>query len=216
MCMKQSEVNKLVKRVMKVISSKFGWQCKEGCIFKRKGLLFFAFVVFGYVKKNEISCKLEYKYFDFDEVFWNIVDLKENMKQPLSFHYFGVWTAPTMYISEERFAIDEWSETALTEKIEKIVREIDIITDQISEKITTANENLEYLESLYSVLRQKYPQTTVNIYKERLMTAILNRDFELAIEIAEDRISHNDTGRFLSGRGNFYEQAIEYIKGVQP
>ena len=210
--MKQSDVTKMVNQAIKVVGKKFDWKCKEGCLFKKKGSLFFVFAAFGQAKKNEIDYTLRYKWFDFDEIFWDIVDLKENAKQPLSFHYFGAWTAPTMRVKEEKYVIDEWKESILIEKYSTIFQDINFFTTQIAEEIITVDENLKYLESLYSELILRYPGAVVDIYKERLMTAILNKENSLALEIAEDRIAHNDSGGFLTGSVTFYQQAKEYLK----
>lgn len=210
--MKQSDVTKMVNQAIKVVGKKFDWQCKEGCLFKKKGDLFFVFAAFGQAKKSESGYTLRYKWFDFDEVFWDIVDLKENAKQPLSFHYFGAWTAPTMRVKEQKYAINEWNEGSLIEKYSAIFQDINLLTTHIAEEITTIDENLMYLESLHSELMKQYPEAVVTIYKEKLMTAILKKEFPLAVAIAEDRMAHNDSGGFLIGSDTFYQQAREYIK----
>lgn len=210
--MKQSDATKMVNQAIKVVGKKFDWKCKEGCLFKKNGSLFFVFSAFGQAKKNEIDYTLQYKLYDFDEIFWNIVDLKENAKQPLSFHYFGAWTAPTMCVKKEKYAINEWNESFLIEKYSTIFQDVNYLATQIAQEITTVDENLKYLEALYSELLRRYPGAVVNIYKEKLMTAILKKENSLALEIAEDRIAHNDSGGFLTGSVTFYQQAKEYIK----
>lgn len=210
--MRQSDINKMVNQVIKVVGKKFGWKCKEGCLFKQKGSLFFVFAALGQAKKKEVHCTLQYKLLEFDEVFWNIVELKENTEQPLSFRYFGAWTAPTMLVKEGKYEISEWDESILIDKYSTIFQDIDILTTHIAREIVTVDENLRYLESLYAELMQQYPEAVVNIYKEKLMTAVLKKEFPLALEIAEDRIANNDSGGFFTGSDSFYQQAQKYIR----
>lgn len=212
--MKQTEINKLLNKVGKEVGKKYDWKSSGGFLFKRKGLLFFVLIILGQGKSNKIICSLAYKLFDFDEVFWNIVDLKDNINQPLSFHASGAWTVPTMQINDISLENNDWDEKVLIEKINNVIKEFDEISSNLTKKITTVDENLDYLEMLYINLLHKYPESVLNIYKEKLITAVLKKDYSLALKIAVERITQNDSGGFITGNKTFFTQAKEYLEKI--
>src|SRR5215510_7941806 len=108
--MKQAELNKLLNLVLKQSGKANGWECSRGFVFKATELLFFAILSSGQVKQRFLRYMLVYKLLAFDDLFWKIVKLEENRKQPLSFHASGVWTAPMMTILEADLSIAEWNE----------------------------------------------------------------------------------------------------------
>ena len=210
--MKQSEINKVLNQVIKEVGKKFNWKSKGGFLFTKKDLLFFDLIVLAQGKNKKISVSVYYKLFDFDEIFWKIVCLEENLNQPLSFHADGAWTAPTMCIDEMTIENDDWSESNLSEKVSSILKKADELSSQLAKEISTLDENLAYTETLFANLLNKHPNAVTTIYREKLMTALLKKEYSLALTIAEERISKNDNGGFSAGSKSFYVLAKEYIE----
>lgn len=211
--MRQPEVNKLVNSMIKVHGKKQNWKFSSGFLFIKKGLLFFVLTIVPNAKNRKISFSLNYKLFDFDEVFWNVVDLKENINKPLSFHASGVWTAPTMSIDDGTIEIHDWNdESVLNDKIIQIIERANYLSTQLAEKITDIDQNLENIESLYRNILEKYPNTSIDTFKEQIMTAILKQDYLTAQSISESRMLVKETGGFIAGQQSFYEMAVHYLK----
>lgn len=210
--MKQSELNKLLNKIAKVTGKNYGWKNKGGFLFIQKGVLFFVLVLLPNGKDSNIHYCLDYKLFEFDHIFWDIVNMKENANQPLSFHATGAFTAPTMRIKDGFIKIDDWTGDSIFHEVKCILQEADSCSSELAARIITPDDNLQYLESLYGELMDRYPKAVINIYKERLMTAILKEEYKTALKIAEDRIAEKDSGNFLIDGKSFYMLAKKYIK----
>lgn len=78
--MKQSESDKLLNRILKEKSNRFGWKCSRDFVFKKEGALFFTILITGQPKTKRLSWSLSFKHYDFDEIFWDVVKLPENKK----------------------------------------------------------------------------------------------------------------------------------------
>ena len=210
--MKQAEINKILNRVIKEVGKQYNWKSKSGFLFSVKGLLFFDLLIIAQGKNQKLSVNLYYKLYDFDEIFWRMVGLEENLKQPLSFHAEGVWTAPTMCIYEAITENTDWSENGLSQKVNEILKSADDLSSQIAKKITSLDENIRYIEKLFADLLRKYPGAGTTIYREKLLTAMLKKEYPLALKITEERIAKNDSGGFSAGDKSFYVLAKEYIE----
>lgn len=209
--MKQSDVNKILHRTLKEIGKKYGWQSHNGFVFTKKERLFFVLLLF--LEKDKIRYSLDYKFYDFDEVFWNIVGMEENLKQPLSLHARGAFTAPTMRIYDSKWIeIGEWDKDILVKKLNDIFQKVESISNELAKKVTTLDENLEYLQNLLDDILQRSPKAVTNIFIERLITAVLKKDFALGLKIIQERIAQCDGGGFIIKGQSFYELAKKYIE----
>jgi hypothetical protein len=98
--MKQAELNKLLGAVLRQSAPTHNWSCSRGFVFKATEILFFSVIIHGQVKHPYLSYRLRFKLLAFDDLFWKIVKMEGNLKQPLSFRAFGAWTAPMTTIAE--------------------------------------------------------------------------------------------------------------------
>jgi hypothetical protein len=106
--MKQAELNKLLNAVLRQSAKTHKWKCSRGFIFKATELLFFSIIILGQTKQRHLSYWLRYKLLAFDNLFWKIVKLEENLRQPLGFRAFGAFTAPMIDISNGELSIADW------------------------------------------------------------------------------------------------------------
>lgn len=211
--MKQSEINQLVDRVAKGVAKHHGWKSSGGFLFTKKDPLFFVILAHG--RNSKVWYTVRYKLFQFDQVFWAIFGMEEHLRQPLSFHARGAFVAPDMCILESAIDVDDWTTSNVAEKLNHVLREAENITSQVLSRISSVDENLEYIEELYADLLRRCPETGVNIYRERLMTAMLKKEYDLALRIAEERIAQGDHGGFTGANGrSFFVLAKEQIKKV--
>ena len=213
--MKQSESDKMLRKVLRVISKKYGWNSSRGFIFKKDSLLFFSIIINGQPKTKQLSWSLTYKYYEFDDLFWKIVKLEENLKQPLSFRACGVWVVPGIEIEGDYKILDKWGETQILEQVENIIQKIDSIANDISVSVKSPEDNLKLVEKLHKSFLERYPDALRDIWMEKILTNLLLGNVELAGEIARSRVKANDTGRFNSDGSSFYELVIQYLKGSE-
>ena len=211
--MKQSESDKMLGKIFRDISKKYGWNSRRGFIFKKDSLLFFSILINGQPKTKRLSWSLTYKYYEFDDLFWKIVKLEENLKQPLSFRACGVWGVPGIEIDGDYKILDKWDETQILEQVENIIQKIDTIANDLSVSVKSPKDNLKLVEKLHKSFLERYPDALRDIWMEKILTNLLLDNVELADEIARSRVKVNDTGGFNSDGKSFYELVIRYLKG---
>ena len=212
--MKQSALNKLLDQIEKDVARSHKWKFSRGFIIKKSDTLFFSLIIAGQAKSRYLHKLLQYKLLAFDDLFWKIVKLEENAKQPLSFRAAGAWTAPMTTISTANFEVEEWETSIVTAHVEKIILESDAVVDELTAEIQDTQANLRIIEKLDSERRQEYPNGGFDIWRERLLTALLQKNIASARNIIQDRQNNRDFGGFMAGNKTFYDLADEYINTI--
>lgn len=210
--MKQFESDKLLNKLLREYSIRFGWKCSRGFVFKKDRESFFTILVAGIPKTKKLSWSIRFKHYDFDDVFWDIVKLPENKNQPLSFRACGAWVAPSMEIQNGSIVLNEWEEEKISEQIQNIFAELDPLSIEVASSIHSYSSNLEVLENYYTQLMSKYPNAAVTIWVERLLTRLLESNLKEAKKISDARIAEGDEGGFNYAGSSFYQLANEYIE----
>lgn len=189
------------------------WKFSRGDIFKATDLLFFSIGILGRANLRHLSYSLSYKLLAFDDLFWTIVKLEENVKQPLSFRASGAWTAPMTTVAEGKLPIADWNVDNLQMAVNEIISRCQLDVEQLSQEIQGLDDNLRVLERLYIRHKADYPNTNKTLWIERLLTSILKNEYRDSKKIVRDRIESDDRGGFLSGSKSFYQLADEYLTG---
>src|SRR5262249_22824277 len=166
--MKQADLNKLLNAILKQSAKAHGWKCSRGFVFKATEMLFFSIIIHGQVKQRLLSYLLCYKLLAFDDLFWKIVKLEENLKQPLSFRASGAWTVPMTTVSEGRLTMPGWDAESLQVAVNEIIARCKIDAEKVSKEIQGLDDNLRVIERSYKRLNDKYANADTNIWRERL------------------------------------------------
>lgn len=88
-------------------------------------------------EKNHFFISYYAKPMILDEIFWELMDMPNNAKMPLSFRSNGAFTAPVFYLKEERFEnvpVDIDIDEFVVGIIKNFSEEIKIIIDDILDK----------------------------------------------------------------------------------
>lgn len=213
--MKQSELNKLLAVALRESAKTHKWKCSRGFVFKATEMLFFSILINGQVKQRHLSYSLRYKMLQFDDLFWKIVKLEQNSKEPLSFRACGAWTTPTTEVFGGYSSIDEWHTDKILLAVNDIVSRSESEAEKVANEIQTLDDNLHVLERQDTFRGKKYPGTVINIWLQRLLTSILKQDYHESERIIQDRIENHDGGGFGIGNKSFYELADDYLKKVR-
>ena len=210
--MKQAELNKLLNAALKRSAEGHEWKCSRGFVFKATELLFFSIVISAQVKQRHLFYRLGYKLLAFDDLFWKIVKLDENPKQPLSFRAFGAWTVPMTTISKGELSITAWDTENLQLSVSAIITGCDSDAEQLAKEIDGLDDNMRVIERCYLRLKDAYPTAASNIWRERLLTSFLKKDCRDSEKIIRERINSQDSGGFQVGNKSFYELANEHLQ----
>jgi hypothetical protein len=212
--MKQAELNKLLNAVLSHSAKARKWEWSRGFIFKATDLLFFSLVIVGQVKQRCLFYTLSYKLLAFDNLFWEIVNMKENLKQPLSFRAFGAWTVPGTTISKGDISIPDWDAGNVQLAVNEILTGCEREAEKVSKEIKGLDDNLRVIEKFHVRLKDEYPNAVTNIWVERLLTSILKNEYRVSEGIVRDRMNSNDSGSFQVGSKSFYELANEHLRSI--
>lgn len=158
---------------------------------------------------------MSFKHYDFDEVFWDVVKLPENKKQPLSFRACGAWVAPSMEIQSGNVTLNKWEEETISEEVTNIFELLSPISVEVANTSTTYKSNLLVLENFFSQLISKHPNAIRTVWVEKLLTCLLESQLDEAKKIANARIESGDSGGFNYAGSSFYQLASEYIDAAE-
>jgi hypothetical protein len=210
--MKQAELNKLLNAALKQSAQAYGWKCSRGFVFKATDLLFFSMIILGQVRQRRLSFSLRYKLLAFDDLFWKVVKLEENRNQPPSFRAFGAWTAPMTTIYEGELSIADWNAGNLQLGVNALITRGELDAEKVANEISGLDDNLRVIERFYVRLKDKYPNAVTNIWRERLLTSILKKEYRDSKKIVRDRLSSKDSGGFHVGNKSCYDLANEHLQ----
>jgi hypothetical protein len=213
--MKQAELNKSLSAELRKSAKAHNWNYSRGFVFKATELLFFSIITLGQVKRRHLSYRLRYKLLAFDDLFWKIVKMKENLRQPLSFRASGAWTAPMATVSEGELSIADWDPTNLHSQVNDIIDRCNVDAAKVSSEIRGLDDNLGMIERLYARLKTQHPDAVTNIWPERLLTSILKNEYDCSETIIRDRLNNHDSGGFPVGAKSFYDLANEYLHAIR-
>lgn len=209
--MKQAELDKLLNTVSRLAAKSARWQFSRGFVFRTEGFLFFMILIGARAKGRDLWWSLMYKPLQFDDLFWTIVQLEENAKRPLSFRACGAWTAPATTIAEGLVPVVHYEEDETRKGVDRIISECDAKVNQLSSEVCDLQDNIALVERTFEQLLEKYPNTAKNIWVERLLTAILTKEFDKARSIVQDRREKRDSGGFMVNTDTFFDLANNYL-----
>ena len=213
--MKQAEFDKLVNDLERAAAKGHGWQFSRGYVSRATDRHFFMILVHGLAKTRRLSATLRYKWLAFDDLFWEIVLVPENRKQPLSFRAWGAWTAPSIEVVEEAWTLPDLDKSTLHARVQVILERYDAESRDLENEVRDLDDNLGLIERLYAQHFEKHPGSLLKIWPERLLTHILKKEFAAAESLAQSRIAEKDNGGFNVGSQSFYQLALDYLGRVQ-
>lgn len=210
--MKQRELDKLVNTVIRQSAKELGWRSSRGFIFRATDFLFFTVLTLASAKNRFLTYRLVFKPLPFDDIFWKIVKLEENAKQPLSFRAAGAWIAPTMDLADGQLSLSDLEIQTIQSGVDHVIKLCDRISTETADRIRNLNDYSVALENLHQEHSEKYPNSARDIWTERLLTAILLNEIHAARSIVKERKDHDRIGGFMVGSQGFFDLADEYLQ----
>ena len=199
------EIEKILEKSMRELSKEFGLKKRSYCLFKKVGDFFVTGVYStNLTDDNEISISMDcnIKPFIYDDLFWEIFDIQENAKEPMSLRAIGAFVAPIYPIKE--INIVENSLVNIEDDIRQTVIEF---IDTYETFINSMEKNVDNFNKF--VIQQS------DFYHEELMKMlahIQSGNYISALNSAKDLISKGDTGPLGTGNKGIYEYIVEYCE----
>ena len=106
------EYQKMCKKIIRETAKVAGGRTIDACYYTKINEYFItslAFVCF-IDGKHEIHFRTEVKPYAYDNIFWDVIDMSDNAKQPESLRANGAFVSPSVQIVEIPYCIDDDSE----------------------------------------------------------------------------------------------------------
>ncbi|MGG0177578.1 hypothetical protein [Gottfriedia acidiceleris] len=146
--------------------------------------------------------KWNIKPFCYDDLFWEVFDMRENAKEPMSLRAIGAFVAPIYTIN--RIKIVENSLVNIEDDIRQTVIEF-------IETFTTFINSMENSVDNFN----KFIIQQSDFYHEELMKILAylqGGKYKNALNYAYELISEGDTGPFINGNKGIYEYIVDYCE----
>lgn len=147
---------------------------------------YFTITIYG-----DLVYRLAIKKMSFDNIFWIIMDMEDNMKRGNTLRVNGAFTAPGILISGDKIN--------LTEDIDEIVN---AFVDNATIEFTDFLENYDIMDYIFS---------HEQIYDSEILRCIAYIDIgqiDKAVELAKEQVEKGDRGRFVNGNKGFFERVL--------
>lgn len=201
------QIDKTVTQTMKQIAKRLACKTISFCIFERiedyfAVANFFTSVVGG---KTILTFRMLIKPYNYDDIFWEVFDIKDNSKQPDSLRAIGAFTAPSVQLKENKYVLSDVS------SIESIC--IEVMNEFKNESRDFINKILlEYENFDLFVLEQS---SKLNDSLLEMIANISLQRYEAAERIAQAELNKGIGGRFASGEYNINEYIVMYCKNIK-
>lgn len=187
---KQKQKELILK--IKELAIKAGYKKRDYSIYKVENgkLIFVDFII---INSEILSYSSYIKKYSFDNLFWKIIDMEENINESDSLRVYGAFAAPGVNISEGKKELSENVEEIANEIFEKVMKEIKDFEDN--------HDLVEYIFSNNKIMDANILQC---------LSYIDSNDLPSAKKLAQEQILKGDTGRFENGGKGFFEWLLLY------
>lgn len=205
----RKEVNSNTTAKMKELGKKYGYKKRDYALYKVQAEYFASVTICSWLlPKNKVRVMLtaEIKPFFFDDLFWEIFQMSDNSKEPISLRAVGAFSFRSLVIhSEERLfegydGADEYMENAMKR-----------CDDKITEVVGTLNGDYRKFLGYARTLEHKvvFEQVLAEIFLD-----IREEKYADAAEKAKLEIQKGNTGGFVdSNRKGIYDYVLCYCNG---
>ena len=180
-----------------------GWGCARGCLFRNHQDWFVEVMPIVALNGLRTHLRLHIKPMALDPIFWQIAELPENVRLPLSFRASGAWTCHTYPVVET------------------------ILPDAEHQAETLATLVLDWADEQ---LKQRGAHWTLQDFIDRLQhanngwsfaslvtaLALAGRSDEAISTCLEAKTRGGMGGFMVASRGSFVDLALAYLRSINP
>lgn len=158
---------------------------------------YFLWYLYDLFDSEKAYCRIGIKYYEYDDILWDILDMESNKGKPDSLRANGAFRAPMVRIKSEGIPIylDDYTRTA-EEFLKKIV--------QVADDFIAKNELDEYISN-----SDEANDTTL-----LFISYIHSKQYEKARTLAEHEITRGEFGTFGDIDKSFFELAMMYLDKI--
>lgn len=181
------EMQKQLLKQIKLIARSKGYRVRSDCLYQVRGDNFI-YCDYDTFKPDKLDFSIHVKKYSYDNIFWDIMDMKDNKKESDSLRADGAFSAPSVEIEADLYELSE---------------DINSIANQLLEEVETVTANFLANNdvNLYVLEHENKPYDKII----RCLAYIDMKQYEQAKEIAREAIEAGDIGKYISGGKGFFE-----------
>ncbi len=190
----EKQQQKQLIQFIKEIANDMGFEVKENSMYKKieENFLHTDFLI---VNSEKMVYRTYVKKYSYDDIFWKIMNMQENIKKKDSLRAIGAYKSPSILI--------EKGEILLNDEIAKLAQDFVSHTCDISNKFIKNYQLNDYIV------------TKTDLLWGEILKCIAYIDMGILIEaenIAKNEIEKGEKGAFVNEGKGFYEWVIEYLR----
>lgn len=197
--MTNKEKEKQLYNFIKSNSKKWSWKFKSYFIFKIVSNFFYETNFYFDPKNNRLWGWLAFKPYSTDNLFWEITNMKENQKQPLSFRADAAFKITSYNFFDFDITLKDFDD---------LEKEIIKLLSEIEKKIIDNTENINSIEKFLELSKIENQNNTVAI----LTTLIELERYDEAKKYIDFCRSNSISSGFGFGKKDYYDVAEDFIK----
>ena len=199
--MTNKEKEKLFFKTIKEIFKANGWKFNSYFVFKSLDDFFFDCSFSMNPKENKVWVDLGFKPMILDDVFWDITEMPDNKKMPLSFRSNAAFMIDSFRILDDHFVLEDAENPA-----KEILQTLQRIDGKVKETLNTVKNTRDYLNC---ITKDDCPS-----YHSIITTHIYHKEYEMA----KQQIAYCRDQDICSGYGfgkyDFYDMAEKHIRRI--
>lgn len=187
------EKEKKLRQHMKAYAIHYGFHVSSNSIYKSDATSFYCgnYVV---VEKRKIVYRIGMKKMAYDNLFWSIMDMTENLKKKESIRVNGAFVAPLIELNNGTIEFDEDIESVAHSFIKTIVEEVDAFKNRNEDINTIVLQNT----------KQFYGADVL-----RSLALIDKGDIDSAKRLAEEHIGKSG---FVNEGKDYFSRLVDFYK----
>ncbi|GEM_PF-2355527 len=199
---KEKEWNNLIKQESKAK----GWNFKGWFAYKKIKEFFYEVTFYTSAFDNSIYSSLEFKPLIIDDIFWEIVDLNDNKKKPLSFRENGAFVISSKVFYDYKLKV--FPDT-LKADISNLLDTINSKVDDLSSGVNNIDNFIKFVEHNPSQRSEWFDSDLL------IVSSIVQKNYNKALSLLDYAKKTRGMCSWGFGDKDFYDLAIEYCQKHQ-
>lgn len=191
---KKEELKELIKKIGK----KYGMKHRLCCLFFTYKDYFIDITYRFYPPNNTVMYRAAIKYLDYDDIQWDVLDMSDNKKEPLSLRAVGAFSAGGIQLSDNKVV-------SLEDNPERVLNNI---LSEIKQKAENFNEDID--SKILDMVGEK-EEDKMEAVTGLFIVYIHMKKYTEARDLIEKCLKNGYEGSYGNNGKMFVELALEYL-----
>lgn len=205
MKLKRKELDKYISDAVKERLKKYGYKRRNINLFKKQGDYFVTIFIFATgMDNNRIQVWGEVKPYIFDDIFWKVFQMEENLEQPLGLRANGAFTVRSLKMYEQSQEVQSYDE--VEEYVEEMLQNCNEAIMELLNRIgSDFHAFLEYSKGVEQPGLYDYALC-------KMLLDIKEENYQDARDLAVNEMKNYRYGDFENLGKDIYEHVVDFCE----